>query len=89
MEEKNKNEDSIFGKIECIKLESTDLESRLFEALKKYYNYNCFKSETQQKAILEISKRTNDVYVSMPTGMNFYIFMIINILQKVSFYRSW
>ena len=44
------------------------LEEKLYAALKKYFNHDRFKSETQKLACLEISKRKNDVYVSMPTG---------------------
>ena len=51
-----------------VQLSSKEPEERLYEALKKYYNYDKFKSETQKNAILEITKRKGDVYVSMPTG---------------------
>lgn len=44
------------------------LEERLFVTLKKHFNYDRFKSDTQKSAILEIAKRNHDVYVSMPTG---------------------
>ncbi len=40
------------------------LEEKLLDCLKKFYKYDCFKSETQRKAILEISKREADVYVN-------------------------
>ena len=45
-----------------------NLEAKLYETLKKYFNHDRFKSETQKQAIIEIVKRENDVYVSMPTG---------------------
>ena len=51
-----------------VQLSCKEPEERLYEALKKYYNYDKFKSETQKNAIFEITKRKGDVYVSMPTG---------------------
>lgn len=47
---------------------SASVESRLLDALKKYFNYERFKSETQRLACIEIGNKQNDVYVSMPTG---------------------
>ncbi len=47
---------------------SLTIDERLKIALKKYFNYDRFKSETQRLACVEIGKRVNDVYVSMPTG---------------------
>lgn len=57
-----------FTDLDPVRLEGLDMESKLYEALKKYYNYDRFKSDTQKKAVFEISKREGDVYVSMPTG---------------------
>ena len=44
------------------------VEDQLKEALKKYFNYDRFKSDTQRRACIEIARRSGDVYVSMPTG---------------------
>lgn len=57
-----------FTELEYVRLKGHDTESKLYEALKKYYNYDKFKSETQRRAVFEVSKRSSDVYVSMPTG---------------------
>lgn len=57
-----------FTQLEYVRLKGQDTESKLYEALKKYYNYDKFKSETQRRAVFEVSKRSSDVYVSMPTG---------------------
>ena len=46
----------------------TNPEKRLYDLLKKHFKYDRFKSDTQKSAVLEIIKRKNDVYVSMPTG---------------------
>ncbi len=57
-----------FTLMERVHLTGTDTEAKLYEALKKFYGYDKFKSETQRKAVFEVSKRRGDVYVSMPTG---------------------
>lgn len=44
------------------------MEEKMYAKLKKHFNYDKFKSETQKQACFEIAKRKNDVYVSMPTG---------------------
>ncbi len=76
-------EPSLFTKLDYISLTSTDMESRLYEALKKYYNYDKFKSETQKRAVFEIARRTSDVYVSMPTGAGKSLcFQLPAIVQK-------
>ncbi|KAK5638551.1 hypothetical protein RI129_012846 [Pyrocoelia pectoralis] len=42
--------------------------NKLEELLKKHFKYDSFKSKLQEDAITEISKREDDVLVSMPTG---------------------
>jgi ATP-dependent DNA helicase Q5 len=49
-------------------IKNLTIEERLYEALKKYFNHDRFKSESQKSACLEIARRNHDVYVSMPTG---------------------
>ncbi len=44
------------------------LEENLYKNLKNSFNYTEFKSTIQKHACLEIAKRKQDVYVSMPTG---------------------
>lgn len=69
-----------FTDLQPVKLKGLDMESKLYEALKKYYNYDKFKSDTQKKAIFEIVKREGDVYVSMPTGI-LLLYYILNRLN--------
>jgi superfamily II DNA helicase RecQ len=53
---------------EALSAKCDTLESKLIQALKDYFKYERFKSETQRQACIEIAKRKHDVYVSMPTG---------------------
>lgn len=64
----DQNIESIFTSLEHVTLIGETIEERLYEALKKYYNYDRFKSETQKNAVIAIAKRESDAYVSMPTG---------------------
>jgi ATP-dependent DNA helicase Q5 len=47
---------------------NSDPKVWLSTSLKKYFNYNDFKSETQRSVCLEMISRQHDCYVSMPTG---------------------
>ena len=49
-------------KTETKLVKNESIETKMFNCLKKYFNYDCFKSETQKNAVLEIAKRKNDVY---------------------------
>ncbi|KAB0791297.1 hypothetical protein PPYR_03097 [Photinus pyralis] len=42
--------------------------NKLEELLKKHFKFDTFKSQLQEEAIIQISKRDDDVLVSMPTG---------------------
>ena len=43
-------------------------KERLLKGLKKYFGYDDFRTPTQWAAISAVVSRTNDVFVSMPTG---------------------
>ena len=42
--------------------------ANIIKTLKKVFHHKDFRSETQKDAIFAITKRNQDVYVSMPTG---------------------
>ena len=80
-QKKSESNDSISSNSSNITVAKT-LEQRLLEVLKKYFNYDGFKSETQRLACLEISKRQSDVYVI--NSSNIFKTIISNDILKVN-----